>query len=114
MEREEGGQGNPRGQEGSAHEGLPDGVRREGDWTQGCIAVTDEEMDEIWGLVEEGTPIWIRGMTERTQSMRLGLGFPGFVGIGSEGNIVVNEELIGFERQICRCHGATRVRGGQG
>ena len=39
--------------------GLPDGVRREGDWTQGCIAVTDEEMDEIWGLVEEGTPIWI-------------------------------------------------------
>jgi murein L,D-transpeptidase YafK len=94
--------------------GLPDGVRKEGDWTQGCIAVTDKEMDEIWGLVEEGTPIWIRGMTERTQSMRLGLGFPGFVGIGSEGNIVVNEELIGFERQICRCHGATRVRGGQG
>ena len=39
--------------------GLPDGVRKEGDWTQGCIAVTDEEMDEIWGLVEEGTPIWI-------------------------------------------------------
>jgi murein L,D-transpeptidase YafK len=40
--------------------GLGDGVRLEGDWTQGCIAVTDEEMDEIWGLVEEGTPIWIR------------------------------------------------------
>jgi murein L,D-transpeptidase YafK len=39
--------------------GLPDGLPREGDWTQGCIAVTDEEMDEIWGLVEEGTPIWI-------------------------------------------------------
>ncbi len=39
--------------------GFPDGARREGDWTQGCIAVTDEEMDEIWGLVEEGTPIWI-------------------------------------------------------
>jgi murein L,D-transpeptidase YafK len=39
--------------------GLRDGVRVEGDWTQGCIAVTDEEMDEIWGLVGEGTAIWI-------------------------------------------------------
>jgi murein L,D-transpeptidase YafK len=39
--------------------GLREGVRMEGDWTQGCIAVTDEEMDEIWGLVEEGTAIWI-------------------------------------------------------
>ena len=39
--------------------GLRDGVRLEGDWTQGCIAVTDEEMDEIWGLVGEGTAIWI-------------------------------------------------------
>ena len=39
--------------------GLKDGVRLEGDWTQGCIAVTDEEMDEIWRLVAEGTPICI-------------------------------------------------------
>jgi L,D-peptidoglycan transpeptidase YkuD (ErfK/YbiS/YcfS/YnhG family) len=39
--------------------GLKDGVRRDDDWTQGCIAVTDEEMDEIWGLVGEGTAIWI-------------------------------------------------------
>jgi murein L,D-transpeptidase YafK len=31
----------------------------ETDWTQGCVAVTDEEMDEIWELVEEGTPIEI-------------------------------------------------------
>ena len=29
------------------------------DWTQGCIAVTDQEMDEIWGLVSDGTPIEI-------------------------------------------------------
>jgi murein L,D-transpeptidase YafK len=29
------------------------------DWTQGCIAVTNEEMDEIWRLVPEGTPIVI-------------------------------------------------------
>ncbi|MFZ1426739.1 MAG: L,D-transpeptidase family protein [Geminicoccaceae bacterium] len=30
------------------------------DWTNGCIAVTDEEIDEIWQRVEIGTPIEIR------------------------------------------------------
>lgn len=29
------------------------------DWTNGCIAVTNEEMDQIWALVEDGTPIII-------------------------------------------------------
>jgi murein L,D-transpeptidase YafK len=29
------------------------------DWTDGCIAVTNEEMDEIWGAVSYGTPIRI-------------------------------------------------------
>jgi len=29
------------------------------DWTQGCIAVTNREMDEIWRLVDVGTPIEI-------------------------------------------------------
>jgi murein L,D-transpeptidase YafK len=29
-------------------------------WTNGCIAVTDEEMDEIWRLVKIGTPIEIQ------------------------------------------------------
>lgn len=29
------------------------------DWTQGCIAVTNREMDEIWALVDDGTPIAI-------------------------------------------------------
>ena len=29
------------------------------DWTNGCIAVTNEEMDQIWTLVEDGTPIII-------------------------------------------------------
>jgi murein L,D-transpeptidase YafK len=29
------------------------------DWTDGCIAVTNEEMDEIWQLVADGTPISI-------------------------------------------------------
>jgi len=30
------------------------------DWTNGCIAVTDTEMDEIWRLIPDGTPIEIR------------------------------------------------------
>jgi murein L,D-transpeptidase YafK len=29
------------------------------DWTDGCIAVTNREMDEIWTLVQDGTPIEI-------------------------------------------------------
>jgi murein L,D-transpeptidase YafK len=29
-------------------------------WTSGCIAVTNEEIDEIWQRVEIGTPIEIR------------------------------------------------------
>jgi murein L,D-transpeptidase YafK len=46
--------------------GLPNGeawvgdVHRDYDWTNGCIAVTDDEMDEIWELVDDGTPIEIR------------------------------------------------------
>jgi len=30
------------------------------DWTEGCIAVTNDIMDEIWHLVKDGTPIEIR------------------------------------------------------
>lgn len=30
------------------------------DWTKGCIAVTDPEMDQIWNAVPDGTPIEIR------------------------------------------------------
>jgi len=46
--------------------GLPNGFGWLGrhhlaiDWTDGCIAVTDEEMDEIWRAVPDGTPIEIR------------------------------------------------------
>jgi murein L,D-transpeptidase YafK len=29
------------------------------DWTTGCIAVTDREMDELWRVVRIGTPIYI-------------------------------------------------------
>lgn len=46
--------------------GLPNGYGRIGaahrlkDWTDGCIAVTDEEIEEIWKLVPNGTPVEIR------------------------------------------------------
>jgi murein L,D-transpeptidase YafK len=46
--------------------GLPNGYRWVGashrlkDWTDGCIAVTDEEIDEIWAAVADGTSIEIR------------------------------------------------------
>jgi murein L,D-transpeptidase YafK len=45
--------------------GLPNDVGDMGfaylglDWTDGCIAVSNEEMDEIWSLVADGTPIRI-------------------------------------------------------
>ncbi len=46
--------------------GLPNGFAWLGysqlaaDWTEGCIAVTNAEMDEIWRAVPDGTPIEIR------------------------------------------------------
>ena len=46
--------------------GLPNGYGALGrlhlahDWTNSCIAVTNEEIDEIWNLVPDGTPIDIR------------------------------------------------------
>jgi murein L,D-transpeptidase YafK len=46
--------------------GLPNGkgwigaAHRLYDWTLGCIAVTNEEIDEIWELVPVGTPVEIR------------------------------------------------------
>jgi len=46
--------------------GLPNGYgflgasHRLKDWTDGCIAVTDEEIDEIWKAVPDGTPIEIK------------------------------------------------------
>jgi murein L,D-transpeptidase YafK len=30
------------------------------DWTAGCIAVTDSEIDEVWRVVPDGTPILIK------------------------------------------------------
>lgn len=36
------------------------GARIRSDWTLGCIAVGDAEIEEIWALVPNGTPIEIR------------------------------------------------------
>jgi murein L,D-transpeptidase YafK len=46
------GLGDKYGWVGAAH--------RQVDWTDGCIAVTNEEIDEIWPLVAVGTPVEIR------------------------------------------------------
>ncbi len=46
--------------------GLPNGwsglgsAQRLYDWTDGCIAVTNQEIEEIWRVVPDGTPIEIR------------------------------------------------------
>ncbi len=43
--------------------GQPDGLpagRMVGDWTDGCIAVTNGEMAELWQAIPDGTPIEIR------------------------------------------------------
>ncbi|MFC3173575.1 murein L,D-transpeptidase family protein [Novosphingobium bradum] len=33
--------------------------RISGDWTAGCIALSNEEIEELWALVPDGTPIQI-------------------------------------------------------
>jgi murein L,D-transpeptidase YafK len=46
--------------------GLPDAfasvgeLHRQQDWTEGCVAVTNEEIEEIWGAVPNGAKILIR------------------------------------------------------
>jgi murein L,D-transpeptidase YafK len=46
--------------------GLPKGygwlgrLHTQHDWTRGCIAVADDEIEEIWRLVPNGTPVEIR------------------------------------------------------
>jgi murein L,D-transpeptidase YafK len=39
---------------------VGDGFRLRGDWTNGCIAVTNREMREIWEVTPIGTPVDIR------------------------------------------------------
>ena len=57
--------GEPPGGDNMIH-GLPNGLgwvgpaQKLGDWTAGCIAVTNAEMDVIWRVVPDGTPVEIR------------------------------------------------------
>lgn len=39
--------------------GQPGWTSVDGDWTVGCIAVTDKEIEEIYAMVNPGTPIHI-------------------------------------------------------
>lgn len=39
---------------------LPEGMKIKGDWTAGCIAVTNAEMREIWAVTPIGTRVEIR------------------------------------------------------
>lgn len=42
------------------HGAPPNGARvNSRDWTAGCIAVTDEEVERIYSMVKPGTPIYI-------------------------------------------------------
>ncbi len=46
--------------------GLPNGMGDAGsrhlqnDWTDGCVALTDQEIEEIWSIVPIGTPVEIK------------------------------------------------------
>lgn len=56
--------------------GLPNGWGLLGplhhliDWTNGCVAVTNAEMQEIWSMVPDGTPIEIYPQWQSSQSDR--------------------------------------------
>lgn len=39
---------------------LPDGLKLKGDWTAGCIALTNAEMREVWAVTPIGTTVEIR------------------------------------------------------
>ncbi len=46
--------------------GLPRGLEQVGaahrdfDWTEGCVALTNDEIDELWRALPDGTPIQIK------------------------------------------------------
>lgn len=39
--------------------GTPREKRRSSDWTAGCIAVTNQEIEDLYAMVRDGTPIYI-------------------------------------------------------
>ncbi len=38
---------------------VPEEFAQKLDWTRGCIAVTNKEMDQLWAMIDEGTRIVI-------------------------------------------------------
>lgn len=44
----------------NAMSGLGPDARIPGDWTDGCIAVSNAEITELWNAIPDGTPIEIR------------------------------------------------------
>jgi murein L,D-transpeptidase YafK len=40
---------------------LPDTLKGKGDWTAGCIALTNPEIREVWAVTPIGTSVEIRG-----------------------------------------------------
>lgn len=38
---------------------MPDGVTRTDNWTDGCIALSNQHMDELWAAIDLDTPIEI-------------------------------------------------------
>jgi murein L,D-transpeptidase YafK len=51
-------QGKPTGGDIFIHGGPPHRVTKR-DWTAGCIAVTDRQIEVIYSMVKPGTPILI-------------------------------------------------------
>ena len=49
------------------------------DWTNGCIAVTNQEMRQIWKAVPDGTPIEILGDGGHGEASSGGPHWPGVV-----------------------------------
>jgi L,D-peptidoglycan transpeptidase YkuD (ErfK/YbiS/YcfS/YnhG family) len=39
---------------------MPAGYRMRGDWTAGCIALTDAQIEELWAHATIGTVVDIR------------------------------------------------------
>lgn len=39
---------------------LPDAITLPGDWTVGCVAVSNAEIQELWRITPNGTPVEIR------------------------------------------------------
>ena len=39
---------------------LPDGLQIKGDWTAGCIAISNAQMREIWPVIPVGTVVEVR------------------------------------------------------